>query len=380
MKEINKFEKIVEILRSRRPTRIVPDTGNGKYFPACLDIVESDELKFLWNSMFPKKMTEYLLISSTEVKILQNHYPIAVKTAYEDNTLCIHKKCLEDNKLVKYLIPVEDHLRYGVDPPSPHVILKFPDKQASEFNFTVSIPSIFNTTVNDTIHIEEAQFCPVTNEDRKEFHVFTDSTSMHTYVPIGSLNIKINIEILDVTFTLSELIIMNIDDGSPEYGTYGYTSIYKIDNKHIERMILDPHYLHYNYAEFSYVLYGLFKEILPILAPGLLSMWDAYQWMRLNPEIKECFFTEETTMPIDSSNSSNENTTNSKIIRNNVKYVCIDVSEHHRITSKKKYTRPATQVPVRGYIKTMNGKEVYVGPYVRYKDNPPIEEPIEVKI
>ncbi|MBO4735420.1 MAG: hypothetical protein J5614_03400, partial [Paludibacteraceae bacterium] len=69
-------------------------------------------------------------------------------------------------------------------------------------------------------------------------------------------------------------------------------------------------------------------------------------------------------------------------VRNNVKYIHVDIPEHHRLTKNKEIKRKPLDRPisVKGYKRFRFGKEEYVRPHMKGPKNMSLMEPVERKM
>ena len=133
-------------------------------------------------------------------------------------------------------------------------------------------------------------------------------------------------------------------------------------------------------SQFIDSIYNLFGKVLPMVKRVIIDLWESFQWMMLNPKIKECFFTEDAPL-VEPYKKPFKSGVNIKKARQNVKYIHVDITKHRDLNKpKRKYTKPKYQVPKKGYeYINKNGTNVYVGPGTQYQELPPREEPIERK-
>lgn len=344
---MNNENKIDTLMHSITFRLLVPTYVHGEYEPEAVAIVNHDlnDSVNLWHSMFPTETSEFTIITPLEYDVYKKHFPTLEK----------------DERGVRCLCPVEEHLRYGIQsPPNPYIKMLFPDKE------------LFKDYIrDDAIHIMAAQFRPINKDDRKKFEM--DNKEVY---PIGSMNIWVDIPHLKLEFMVSRLICIDIATNS-----YAFTKVIHIDNQFVYTCLMEmelPYRLDCYSADFINLIYTTFKNIGPISAL-ITEIWESFQYMMLNPDLKTCFFSEEGPF-IHPYEKHIRSGVDLRRIRKNVKYIHVDIAKHHDVMAdreKRKYTKPTHQVPYKGYTYKKNGKDVYVGPGVKYKNNPPVEEPIE---
>lgn len=347
MRNSNKLEQMLDPRHGTRIITLRPGTSIGNYEATRFLLIVDDDFK----KMFPSQVTEFTMISSLQYDVFKDYFPTVT----------------EDSAGVKCIIPVEEQLAKGEKlPPRAYINMAFSHD-----------PELFKKYTEDTsIRILGAQFCPIDKLYREEFEMGDTE-----FIPLGMMNITCSWKYNKRPFTVSQFICMRKDTHS-----YEFRLVYKIDSIYQIMLVHHDSFFNSNSSEFNDDIYRLFKDIIPCISRESMRLWDAIQYMSLHPKLKEVFFSEEAPAPSYARKPIRSGMDLRKQkARNNVKYVHLDVSKHNRTIDeqeKRKYTKPTEQVPYKGHFRRKPGsdEEIYIQPGIRYKNNPPIKEPKEVKL
>ena len=349
---MSKQTKIERMLDPRHGARIItlrPGTSIGNYEPMALQLIVDDDFK----KMFPSQVTEFIMIGTPQYDVYKDYFPV-----YKE----------EASTGVKCIIPVEKYLAEGKKlPPRAYINMVFNHD-----------PELFKKYTEGTgISILGAQFCPIDKSYREEFEI--DDIKC---IPLGVMNIKCSWKYNgNVPFTVSQFICMREDSFS-----YAFPTVYKIDTGYQILLVHNQFYFRSNIPEFNNDIYRLFHDVIPRVSRESMRLWDAIQYMSLHPKLKEVFFSDEALAPSYARTPLRSGMDLRKQkARNNVRYVHLDISKHDKTidkNEKRKYTKPKEQVHYVGYEypNPRTGEMIYVQPGTRYKNNPPIKEPKEVKL
>lgn len=339
---MQKGNKITEVFRSSRAVYLCPGNAIGNYETHGISLITD---KKGYEEIFPSSITEFTMIGKCEYDVIKKYFPTPQ----------------EDSNGVRCLIPVEEHLADGITPPDPHIVMKFTDNE------------MFSKYIGDTsIEIIGAQFCPVENEYREPISIAgTD------YIPLGSMNIVCSWKYFKQPFQISQLICKREDVDS-----YIFTKVYQIDTFFQAMLVHLGQYFCSNLtSDFHDDLYALFKDIIPCVSREAMRLWDGIQWMLLHPKLKEVFFREEAPAP-EHYRKPIKSGIDLRRVRNNVKYIHVDIPEHHRLTKNKEIKRKPLDkcIYVKGYKRFRYDKDEYVKPHKRGPKDAPLMEPVERKM